>query len=118
MEFKHIEMKESEELENKIGELIRSHNLLASITAVFEKDKYAKQAFEDAKEEVLASGNCSLSSMYAIALKNLIYKAKAYDKEETRNSEASLYLNRIAELEKENRILKGKLDNIEAVLGK
>ena len=66
-----IYSKQGEELKSTISNLISSHNTLCSIEEAFQKNKYAKQYFEDARREVLDSGNQSLAVMYAIAIENM-----------------------------------------------
>ena len=54
--------------------------------------------------------------MYVIALEKLIQDAKYYQKEKDEVTEIDEYRNKIRELERENRILRTKVKNIEEIL--
>lgn len=116
MDLKPIFHKESEEMRQQLSNFICEHNMLTDIIKIFEENKTAKQFFEEAREEVLESGNSSLSSMYVIALKNLITKAEAYIEEENETTDLDKLHNKIWKLERENRILKTKVETIEEIL--
>ena len=102
--------KESQELEKLYSKLIGRHNVLCSIEKVFEEDEVAGRYFEKAKEEVLESGNQSLSSMFVIALKDMIEYIKESDSKEAVDRDALKM--RVYDLECENRKLRSKLDSI------
>lgn len=116
MNIKPIYSDESNKIQRQLSEFICSHNMLSDILEVFEQNETAKNYFEEAKDEVLESGNQSLSSMYAIALENLIKDAEYYQEDKNEASEVDKYKSKIRELERENRILKTKIENIEKVL--
>lgn len=112
MKEKPIYHEESEKLERLYSKLIGRHNLLCAIEEVFEKDKILSRYFEEAKREVLDSGNQSISSMYVIALENL---AEKLENIEEPKEEIEL-LSKIYKLESENRKLKMKLEEIKKII--
>lgn len=112
MTEKPIYHEESEKLERLYSKLIGRHNLLCAIEEVFEKDKILSRYFEEAKREVLDSGNQSISSMYVIALEAMAQELK--DNEETPKEDE--LLSKIYKLESENRKLKMKLEEIKKII--
>lgn len=112
MREKPIYHEDSEKLERLYSKLIGRHNLLCAIEETFEKNKTLSRYFEEAKREVLDSGNQSISSMYVIALEAMAQELK--DNEETPKEDE--LLSKIYKLESENRILKGKLNEIQKIL--
>lgn len=112
MREKPIYHEESEKLERLYSKLIGRHNLLCAIEEVFEKDKILSRYFEEAKREVLDSGNQSISSMYVIALEAMAQELK--DNEETPKEDE--LLSKIYKLESENRKLKMKLEEIKKII--
>lgn len=112
MREKPIYHEESEKLEKLYSKLIGRHNLLCAIEEVFEKDKILSRYFEEAKREVLDSGNQSISSMYVIALEAMAQELK--DNEETPKEDE--LLSKIYKLESENRKLKMKLEEIKKII--
>lgn len=116
MNLKPIYGKESKEMEEQLSHFICEHNLLVDILKVFEENRTAKEFFENAREEVLDSGNAGLNSMYVIALENLASKAKAYLDDEYEVTDTDKLNSRIWALEKENRMLKMKVESIEKIL--
>ena len=81
-----IYSKESDELINTINSLISGNNAWEEIKEVFDTDKIGNKYFEDARKEVLESGNQGYSMMVVVALRNMC--------------------DRIYDLESENRKLK------------
>lgn len=70
--------KEGDELKNKIGHLIGRHNVLCSIEKAFHDNRRALEYFEEARQEVLDSGNQSIAVMYEIAIENMAYAIMGY----------------------------------------
>lgn len=116
MELKPIYGQESNEMQKQLSNFVCEHNLLTDILEVFKENKIAKEFFEEARDEVLESGNAGLNSMYVIALENLISKAEAYLEDEYESTEVDKLKSKIYALEKENRILKMKVEAIEKIL--
>lgn len=112
MADKPIYSKESTELEKLYSKLIGRHNMLCSIEKTFEENKTLPNFFEEAKEEVLDSGNQSISSMYVIALNNI---ARNIEDNEDTPKEDELLL-KVYALESENRKLKSKLEEIKKII--
>ena len=112
---KPIYSKESDELKKLFNKLIGRHNVLCSIEKVFAEDEVANRYFEEAREEVLDSGNQSLASMFVIAIENMAKFIYDHENEET---DIDRLKHRIYDLESENRKLKRKLDNINEVVNK
>ena len=111
---KPIYGKEGQELEKTIGKLIGRHNVLCSIEKVFSENEIANKYFEEAREEVLESGNASLATMFVIAIENMVEIIKDYEKDKM--TDLDKLKSCIRSLELENRKLKMKLDNITKVV--
>lgn len=105
--------KESDNMQNKLNELISSHNTLCDICEVFEKNDIAKQYFDYGRDEVLGSGNCSLASMYVIAILRMCDYIESHPEEDSDVEELQI---KIYKLENENRRLVDKLKNISRIL--
>ncbi len=116
MDIKPIYSKESDSMEKQLHNFVSEHNLLADILNVFNENDTAKQFFEEAREEVLESGNCGLNTMYVIALRNLIAKVEAYMEEEWDETNVDKLNSQIWQLERENRVLNAKLDKLSEIL--
>lgn len=101
---------EKQEMHNQLDRLIRSHNLACAICDIFENNKIAKQYFDYGKDEVLDSGNQSLSSMYVTAIFRMCDFIEEHSDEDSTDIE-ELQI-RIYNLENENRRLKSKLQQI------
>ena len=102
---------EENKIKSKINTLISSHNVLCDIMNVFDKNRIAHEYFESARYEVLESGNQSLSSMCVRAIDNM-----ADDANENNKCDNDEVLTKIHSLERENRILKSKLESVMNVL--
>ena len=111
---KPIYSKEGEELEKTISRLIGRHNVLCKIEEKFTENKIASEYFENAREEVLDSGNQSLAVMFAIAIENMAEFIGDYKDGEATDIDKLKSL--IYSLESENRKLKMKLENITKVV--
>lgn len=113
MNKKPILSKESNDMKNKLNELISSHNTLCDICEVFEKNDIAKQYFEYGRDEVLESGNCCLAQMYAIAILRMcdFIKDNSDEDSDIKKLRIKLY-----KLENENRKLLDKLKRIDILL--
>lgn len=107
---KPIYGKEGQELEKTISRLIGRHNVLCKIEEKFTENKIASEYFENAREEVLDSGNQSLAVIFAIAIENMAEFID--DHEEDEITDVDKLRSRIYSLESENRKLKMKLENI------
>lgn len=106
--------KEGEELERKISHLIGRHNVLCRIEEVFDRNKTVREYFENAREEVLDSGNQSLASMFVIAIESMAEYIEDHENEDT--TDVDKLQSRIYSLESENRKLKMRLENITKVV--
>ena len=106
--------KEGQELEKTISRLIGRHNVLCKIEEKFTENKIASEYFENAREEVLDSGNQSLAVMFAIAIENMAEFIDDYKDDET--TDIDKLKSRIYSLESENRKLKMKLEDITKVV--
>ena len=111
---KPIYGKEGQELEKTISRLIGRHNVLCKIEEKFTENKIASEYFENAREEVLDSGNQSLAVMFAIAIENMAEFIDDYKDEQA--TDVDELKSRIYSLESENRKLKMKLENITKVV--
>lgn len=107
---KPIYGKEGQELENTISRLIGRHNVLCQIEEKFTENKIASEYFENAREEVLDSGNQSLAVMFAIAIENMAEFINDHEDDEI--TDIDKLQSQIYSLESENRKLKMKLENI------
>lgn len=107
---KPIYGKEGQELENTISRLIGRHNVLCQIEEKFTGNKIASEYFENAREEVLDSGNQSLAIMFAIAIENMAEFINDHEDDEI--TDIDKLRSQIYSLESENRKLKMKLENI------
>jgi cell shape-determining protein MreC len=105
----NIYSKESKEYQDKLSYLISRHNMLCSIEKAFNDNPEALRCFNEAVEEVLESGNQSISSMFAIAIERLSEKAEAYEKD---NPDVSVLKSIIHKLEAENTNLRARLDMV------
>lgn len=110
---KPIYGKEGQELEKTISRLIGRHNVLCKIEEEFTENKIASEYFENAREEVLDSGNQSLAVMFAIAIENMAEFIDDYKDEQA--TDVDELKSRIYSLESENKKLKMKLENITKV---
>lgn len=108
--------KESEELENKIRHLIGRHNVLCRIEEAFKRNKVALAYFNEAREEVLESGNYSVASMYAIAIDGMSNRLNDLEEDEKETADINILRNRIYLLEAQNRKLTTKIENITKVV--
>lgn len=111
---KPIYGKEGQELEETISRLIGRHNVLCKIEEKFTENKIASEYFENARDEVLDSGNHSLAVMFAIAIENMAEFIDDYKDDEA--TDIDKLKRRIYSLESENRKLKMKLENITKVV--
>ena len=111
---KPIYGKEGQELEKTISRLIGRHNVLCKIEEKFTENKIASEYFENAREEVLDSGNQSLAVMFSIAIENMAEFIDDHKDDEI--TDVDKLRSRIYSLESENRKLKMKLENITKVV--
>lgn len=88
--------------------LVGRHNVLCDIETAFANDEVASRYYEEAKTEVLDSGNCCMGSMFAIAIENMARDIAENEEEEDTDK---LY-SKIHELQSENRQLKQALNDI------
>ena len=105
-----IYSKESKEYQDRLSYLIGRHNVLCSIEKAFNNNPEALKCFNEAVEEVLDSGNQSVSSMFALAIENMADKLENYDEEI--NPDIDAVRTKIRQLETENNNLRAKLDSI------
>lgn len=108
--------KESDELIKTIHSLISANNSWESVAEFFNTNKIGKQYFEDAREEVLESGNQGYSTMIIIALRNMCERIEDAIADEE-NGDVSILHSKIYSLESENRKLKRKLEDIQRIFG-
>ena len=99
---------EQKRLMNGYNHLIGRHNVLCDIETAFMNDEIASRYFEEARTEVLDSGNCGMGSMFAIAIKNMARDIAENEEDEDTDK---LY-SKIHELQSENRQLKQALNGI------
>ena len=111
---KPIYGKEGQEVEKTISRLIGRHNVLCRIEEKFTENNIASEYFENAREEVLDSGNQSLAVMFAIAIENMAEFIDDYKDDQA--TDVDKLKSRIYSLESENRKLKMKLENITKVV--
>ena len=108
---KQMSYEEAQKIENTINSLIGRHNVLCRIEEAFCENDIANEYFENARNEVLDSGNSSLASMFSIAINNM-----ASDIELLRKNDDNDYIyeieSKIRKLESENRKLITRIDNI------
>ena len=107
--------KEGQELEKTISRLIGRHNVFCTIEEKFVDNKVASEYFKQARDEVLDSGNQSLSVMFAIAIENMAEFIEDHE-EDGEITDVDKLRSRIYSLESENRKLKMKLENITKVV--
>lgn len=105
-----IYSKESKEYQDRLSYLIGRHNVLCGIEKAFNNNPEALKNFNEAVEEVLDSGNQSMSSMFALAIEKMADKLQDYDEEINPDIEAMR--TKIRQLETENNSLRAKLDSI------
>lgn len=105
---KPIYTEEQKRHNDEYDRLVGRHNLLCVIERTFANNEVASRYYEEAKTEVLDSGNCSMGSIFAIAIKNM---ARDIHENEEDNDIDKLY-SKIHELQSENRQLKQALNDI------
>lgn len=71
LDYKPMYSKESDKLQKDISSLISGYNCFADITKVFNENSIVKEFFENARNEVIESGNASLSVMMKITLEEM-----------------------------------------------
>ena len=105
---------ESEKLEKLFAKLIGRHNVLCDIEECISNDVILDKYFSDARDEVLASGNQSLSSMIVLMLENMAEYIRDHEKEDNTDIEQCHEKHR--QLESKYRVVKNQLDTINNIL--
>jgi len=104
----NITEKEFNDIKDKLNSLISANNTLQRIVDEFNTNPIIKRYFEKAEEEVLESGNQSLSSMMCIALREMAYDIEEYERREE-ITDTNEY---IRKLQVENAHIKYKYTNL------
>lgn len=113
-----IDYTESDKMENMYKSLISRHNVLCDIEQFFVDNKIAKKYFDYAENDVLESGNCSLSVMMCMALERMAEDISDYqDDEEKMNSYYDVKIE-LDKLKRENQRLKLIHENVQTMLSK
>lgn len=81
LDYKPMYSKESDKLQKDISNLISGYNCFADITKVFNENPILGEFFENARNEVIESGNASLSVMMRIALEEMSSTIKSLREE-------------------------------------
>ena len=104
----NITEKEFNDIKDKLNSLISANNTLERIVDEFNTNPIIKRYFEKAEEEVLESGNQSLSSMMCIALREMACDIEDYERREE-ITDTNEY---IRKLQVENAHIKYKYTNL------
>jgi hypothetical protein len=108
--------RESKDYQDKLYMLIGRHNVLCSIERAFNNNPEALRCLNEATDEVLDSGNQSVSSIFVRAIELMSERIEDY--KEDVNPDVDALRTRIRTLEAENRTANMKLDMINQLVEK
>lgn len=108
--------REGKEYQDKLSMLIGRHNVLCSIEKAFNNNPEALRCLNEATDEVLGSGNQSVSSIFVRAIELMAEKIEDY--REDANTDVDELRARIRTLEAENKTANMKLDMINQLVEK
>jgi hypothetical protein len=108
--------RESKEYQDKLSMLIGRHNVLCSIERAFNNNHEALRCLNEATDEVLDSGNQSVSSIFVRAIELMSERIEDY--REDVNPDVDALRARIRQLESENKTANLKLDMINQLVEK
>lgn len=107
---------ESTQLINTMHTLISNSNGWEQVTKFFCVNRTGKIYFDNARQEVLDSGNQGYATMIMVALQNMAERIEDAN-EEADNADVNKLQSKIYKLESENRKLKSRIDGIQKLLG-
>jgi len=103
-----ISLQEQQNLSSYISDLVARHNTLCRIEEAFRRNGTAKEYLDNAAEEILESGNQSISLKYVVAIENMTSDIDDYECDQ--NVDELLY--QVFNLKAENKLLKTRLNRI------